>query len=563
MNILLLLVTVAVVAAQTLKLLWRDDLNCDEERNTCVSRWPDGPWQGLDVSLSDGDVHRYIEPMLPSGYYGSVIVANPTDGYFSPKSKSANNSSFIMNMQDSWVGPGYAKPFSGTMYNVSLESPNVSINLMATDTLDMILPNSTRYSPRFNILGLAPLPEGPDWKDEWPRGMERPPSILEQSKERDLIGSKTFGLHIGSASLRQPGSLILGGYEQNRALGPVGVFNFNHSDGDTQAFLIDLTLGVETGGSPFEKDVKLGSIWKGPAGDEEAEGENQLYGGVRNSMVVSITTLDAYIRLPGDNCESVAKHLPVTWRKDLELYTWNTNDPSFQRIVGSPAYLGFVLSDSSARNLTIKIPFKLLNLTLDAPIVDTPTQYFPCLSGQAVRGQLGRAFLQGAFMGMNYEKHLMYLAQAPGPDMEQSVVKEHWVEDTSITTNPAESFEKTWRSTWNVIEDGDDKSSLGSQTEKGGTEGSSPSGGLSTGAIVGLIVGGLSIIAILSVVFLFWRRRQHQSRMATVKEFAEEKTLTDIGGSECPQELSSTWRPHEAPGNELYHEMDGAGYTKT
>jgi hypothetical protein len=75
-------------------------------------------------------------------------------------------------------------------------------------------------------------------------------------------------------------------------------------------------------------------------------------------------------------------------------------------IISSPAFLSFTfrLNMSTSQNITINVPFGLLNLTLTTPIVANPTQYFPLRPGQGPSGsyELGRAFMQAAFVGVNW-----------------------------------------------------------------------------------------------------------------------------------------------------------------
>jgi hypothetical protein len=69
----------------------------------------------------------------------------------------------------------------------------------------------------------------------------------------------------------------------------------------------------------------------------------------------------------------------------------------------------------------IKVPFSLLNVTLDIPIVEKPTPYIPYHSytlnpdNKNDRYKLGRAFLQAAYIGRNWASQMTWLGQAPGP----------------------------------------------------------------------------------------------------------------------------------------------------
>ena len=64
------------------------------------------------------------------------------------------------------------------------------------------------------------------------------------------------------------------------------------------------------------------------------------------------------------------------------------------------------------------MPFALLNLTLEAPLVTEATPYFPCYLSDNIYS-FGRAFLQAAFVAEDLSTGNGYgtwfFAQAPGP----------------------------------------------------------------------------------------------------------------------------------------------------
>jgi hypothetical protein len=103
----------------------------------------------------------------------------------------------------------------------------------------------------------------------------------------------------------------------------------------------------------------------------------------------------------------------------LGLYLWNSDDDSYRKIVTSPAYLSFLFRKDSTnnQNITIKVPFALLNLTLQAALVDEETPYFPCYPSDNIYS-FGRAFLQAAFVSKDFGTGdgygTWFLAQAPG-----------------------------------------------------------------------------------------------------------------------------------------------------
>ncbi|KAI0420360.1 hypothetical protein F5X98DRAFT_383021 [Xylaria grammica] len=200
--------------------------------------------------------------------------------------------------------------------------------------------------------------------------ISKQPTLLEQLRASGKILSNSFGMHMGSAQHGQPGSLVLGGYEQNRALGDVGLFN-SDDRGTPHIFLLDVILDTQAGLSPF-RDSSIGSVYKGLGDNSYAAEYARFLGGTDGSAVVALSPSVPYIYLPPGTCETAGQYLPATWDEDMELYKWNPNDPQYARIVNSLAYLGFIFADRNASNITIKVPFRLLNPTLSLPLVDLP-----------------------------------------------------------------------------------------------------------------------------------------------------------------------------------------------
>ncbi|CAG8278011.1 unnamed protein product [Penicillium salamii] len=219
------------------------------------------------------------------------------------------------------------------------------------------------------------------------------------------IPSYSYGMHVGSASHEIPGSLILGGYDKSRALGDISAQPHTGSSAPIQ--LLDISLGVAAGGSPWEFPRKSGLL---------AQGNSSLTSGT--SVLANL--VDPYIYLPQSSCDAIAAELPVTHNPDLGLYLWNTDDTQYTKIVTSASYLAFtfIKDNTNDQNITIRVPFQLLNLTLEAPLVKKPTRYFPCFGTEGTYA-LGRAFFQAAFLGVNYGTGNgignWFLAQAPGP----------------------------------------------------------------------------------------------------------------------------------------------------
>lgn len=325
---------------------------------------------------------------------------------------------------------------------------------------------------------------------------------IPQAYTQGNIPSISYGLHLGSPSYDVSGSLVLGGYDRSRC------FTDPITSSSDYFELSDISIGVSSGDSAF-----LGL-------------SNGSMTGLLSSSLSSSGQLDImanpgvpYIYLPQDACDAIAQYLPVTFDSGLQLYLWNTSDAAFANIVSSPHILSFTFESSSSTNNTLHVPFALLNLTLESPIVSKPTQYFPCSPYTPASGKpyhLGRAFLQSAFLAQNWQTNTTWLAQAPGPDIPSEQITRLNQDDTTLSAmiNPP-SWSSTWSGVLTALETNTTSASNSTSTgtsDTSGTSGSSSSSssGLSGGAIAGIVIGvvaGLSLVAALAF-FLFRRRKQ-------------------------------------------------------
>ncbi|GAO13567.1 uncharacterized protein UV8b_05840 [Ustilaginoidea virens] len=547
----------AVADASIVKLYWTTTAStvpC-EDKTLCGVQGPDGPWQAVLAHVgTPGNQTRVA--LYPAVHYSSEILGAAGGGRYNPVGSGPGPGPGPANQQHDLFGDGLQDYDAASTFIPATSRgekffdlltlpalgggpyPKANTTLSVASNWSVALHSGSSYTPKIGTLGLSPVVNKQ-------AGNAHGAELIHQLKAVGRIPSQSFGLHIGSAGLGQSGSLILGGYEQNRALGDVAVSNINNNF--ARVFLVDLQLGIQVGGSPF-LDASITktqpkSVWQGPTG---SAGEiTKSFGGSRGSAIMTLNALSPSIYLPAGNCEAIAQHLPVIWRGDLGYYgyfIWNESDAQYERIVRSPGYLAFTFSDRSAKNVTIKLPFALLNLKLEPPIVETPMRYFPCASmGQnQTFWQLGRAFLQGAFLGLNFDSGVSFLAQAPGPDSEQSVAQEMGVNDESIQTNPISSFEKTWESHWTVLPE------AGPRSEGGGR-------------IAGIVLGSCVAVASVTASFLCWRRRgrsdddgdddnKHNGGDNDVVSDSEKTpTVYEVAGTEVPLELGVPSVVHELP----------------
>ena len=312
--------------------------------------------------------------------------------------------------------------------------------------------------------------------------------------ENERIESNSFAMHIGSASPPISGSLVFGGYDQDRVAGDVLELQGNtYRD---PIILEDLAIEIFTGDSPFNfADKKTGLL---------ADGNSSLASG----LTVRMDGCSPYLTLPESTCKSLSNHLPILPNPDLGLYTWNVSDERYFNIMNSASGLTFNLSTAERNGtVSISVPFQHLNLTLDKPLVQEPTPYFPCSTALVRDYILGRAFLQDAFVGAGWNDGVFWLAQAPGPDGPH--IPRVVGADTGRPVKARDGdWISTWKNYWSNLEGGAVQADETGET----------STGLSTAAKAGIGVGvGLGVIMlIVAVVFLLRRRRKKRGQAAHI-----------------------------------------------
>jgi hypothetical protein len=348
--------------------------------------------------------------------------------------------------------------------------------------------------------------------------------LLPDLRNRSYIPSKSWGLHVGSVPFKIPGSLCFGGYDEARVLDSPGA-----SD-DPFFQLIDVFIGVQEGGSPFSNGTQRGLLKDGNA--------------ILKSLKVRPNPAAPYLYLPGDTCDAIASNLPVKYNPDLGLYIWTPTDPRYQDILTSPSYLGFTFQQFGSTTITIKVQFGLLNLTLEPPLAAAPTPYFPCKVYNKPKDDtwhLGRAFLQAAFLGQNWETSTFFIAQAPGPNIGRSSYKSISPSDRAIERNPGSAtWESTWSTVWKPIEMNSSSNDISGNVISGNV--TNRKNGMSAGAKAGIGVGiSVAVLAFVLVVAVVLRKR----RAAPMGAHAPKKDNND----------SITISTQEAPGDAYQHEM--------
>ncbi|KAJ5193054.1 Peptidase aspartic [Penicillium cf. viridicatum] len=495
-----------------------------------VMRWspkgfgPDGPWNAVLVELGSAKEQIALYPgawwtsyIILSSYCSNFTISSycyaDDAGTFSAQSTTWDNTSIQYVPDGTWGSldisqtnaiPVYGKAHRSTDMMSLFGTDIPSSNLITVQDGYQTYPGGNNYPLEVGTLALGAQYMNQTFGDIG--GTIATGWLWNGSK---TIESYTYGMHIGSSSLGIPGSLMLGGYDQSRVLGDVSVQP--HTGSSAPINLLDVSLGVATGSSPWNSPSKEGLL---------AQGNSSLLGGT----TVIAAPVDPYLYLPRSSCDAIAAELPVTHNSDLGLYTWNTDDPHYQNIITSPSYLAFTFTkdNTNTQNFTIKVPFALLNLTLDSPLVDRPMAYFPCY-GTEGRYALGRAFLQAAFIGANMKIGATnwFLAQAPGPGYARTASKTILAEDATTLASSHNDWEASWSAHWTPLASNgtisknstsSENSSTGATTSKASE--SSDSECLSLGAKAGIGAGCGAAGLLLATLLVFWlvRRRRRQKR---------------------------------------------------
>ncbi|KAL2059834.1 hypothetical protein VTL71DRAFT_9989 [Oculimacula yallundae] len=496
---------------------------------------PGGPWNAVKMSV--GSPPQAID-LIPGGSWESPVLGSTIcSGRSSASSKCLADPTRLYDSSRSSTQAG----LSGT--NVIVDSnfaPSIGALSFITgsakyvfDTATFLFTDAnTRIIPKFDMLviseGHSTLPNGttfpletgylslgaPEANQSWVNGTGRFAANMLSSYfwATGAIASYSYGMHIGSPTIGLPGSLYIGGYDQSRVVGPVTYQppgqNWLPID------LLDIGIKVAVGESPFNFTSKANLLV-------------QDNGRTNGSLAVTVEPRDPHLHLPQATCDAIADLLPVVFAPDLGLYLWDTNSPLYNRIITSPAVLSFTfrLSRSLTSIVTISVPFPLLALTLAPPLAPSPAglKYFPCApllvgatsANGAPAAILGRAFLQAAFIGVNWSDQsgaTWFMAQAPGPNTPGTAsIEEISAVKTNIVQSPNEWI-RSWNGGWSVLETVGTTDSVSAPSATGSDVAETRNtASLPAAAKVGVGIGiGILIFAILAS-FLLWRRKRTTS----------------------------------------------------
>lgn len=270
------------------------------------------------------------------------------------------------------------------------------------------------------------------------------------------------------------GSLILGGYDSTRFTPNTNDFSFTFSTDPSRL----LTVGVES--------IMATNTLKGTY---------SLSSGSHFSVVDSTV---AQLWLPADICTQFEEAFGLTYDPYTDLYLVNDTIHSNLTVLNPTITIKLVnsLQDTSTKYTNIELPYAAFDLQASYPYYANATRYFPIRrAANDSQYVLGRTLLQEAYLIVDYERANFTLAAATFPD-----------------PLPAASI-----ITINSLDDKDtnaDSSALG------------------TGAIAGIVVGVVILLALLALAAFFIIRKRRRNTQKY------ELAATEIKGPESDQHIA-------------------------
>ncbi|KAF1943112.1 acid protease [Clathrospora elynae] len=319
-------------------------------------------------------------------------------------------------------------------------------------------------------------------------------SFLYQLRNSTKIPSFSYAYTAGAKYRLKSvfGNLILGGYDATRFKPTANDFSFTFSTDPSKL----LTVGVD---SILATNTLQGSF--------------SLTSGAHFSAIDSTVP---HLWLPEDVCAQFETAFGLTYDPQTDLY--RVNDTVHEELISRNPTITIKLvnslQDTSTNYTNIQLPYAAFDLQASYPFYSNATNYFPIRrAANDTQYVLGRTLLQEAYLIVDYERANFTVAQAIFPDPLPAA--------QVVTITPP-----------------------GSKSIHG------PSSGLSTGAIVGIAIGGVAVllIAILAFFFLCKRRTKKPTYELSGKDTSETGSNHHLTTGSLPRKASG---PQELGGTPL------------
>lgn len=242
-------------------------------------------------------------------------------------------------------------------------------------------------------------------------------------------------------------------------------------------------------------------------------------------VVIDSTT--PFMWLPQVVCAQFENALGLVWDPTTKLYLM-TNTTLYNNLVQLNLTWTFTLTNlpGDIARTQITVPYSAFDLTIGLPFVNSTTdvKYFPLKRATSDNQfTLGRAFLQEAYLIVDYERGNFSVSQAVFDSSPDTIVP--IIHPTDVPANPSP------------------------------TAGSGGSNGLPKGAIIGIAVGvGLLVIIAIAAATLFLKKKKQEE--IKVDPYVVPGANSGPGGAEGWDRGRAGFPPQEMPVEEVKAELD-------
>lgn len=322
------------------------------------------------------------------------------------------------------------------------------------------------------------------------------PSLLGTLYNQSYVPSSSWSYTAGAFYQIPPayGSLTFGGYDSTR-------MDSNHT-------LSDIAFGPLSARGLV---VQLQTVAYNTIGAEPL---------LTAPIEIFIDSMVSSLWLPLEVCHNFEKAFNLTWNTNSSLYTVD-EDVHAALLAQNPTFTFTLGNETGGETVDVVFPYAAFDLNVTLPITNRPSRYFPLQRAEnSTQYTLGRVFLQEAYVIADYDRQTFSISQAlfPATSVPQQLVAICAPDNDAACRRPG-------------------------------------SGRLSTGAIVGIIVGVILLICLVATAVIWLRRSRRRQHYPT-----ETKAMLSKSEAEAPDTMRHEMDPgngqHEmAPGNEQ-HEMD-------